>query len=48
MKEASIDLGMRSNNIASACERRGNSMGYKWMYKEDYDIYIREKNKLLI
>jgi hypothetical protein len=35
--EASKLLGLKSNNISSACKRKnGKSYGYMWMYKDQY------------
>ena len=43
--EASRVMGIPGSNINACCRGKAKtSGGYKWMYKEDYDEYIEEKN----
>lgn len=46
MIDASKKLNIHDTNIRSCCKgkKRQSAGGYKWMYKEDYDKYIEEKN----
>lgn len=45
--EASNELSIHASSISSVCRGKSKSAGgYKWMYKEDYDKYIKEQKKL--
>jgi len=42
---ASEELNMFSANISSVCKGKTKTAGsFKWMYKEDYEQYIKDKN----
>ncbi|MEI2465183.1 hypothetical protein [Niallia taxi] len=47
ISEASTQTSIHRSNITRACNSRQKfASGFRWMYKEDYDIYIGEqKNK---
>jgi len=47
-KDVESKIGIKQNNIRAVCRKDKNQTiagGYKWMYKEDYDKYIREQNQ---
>jgi len=48
VRNATITVtGHASGKISSACKKLNSTVhGYKWMYKEDYDRYIKEQNKM--
>lgn len=45
IKEAAKSVGSKSTaNIINVCKGKGKtSFGYKWMYKEDYDMKVKKK-----
>ena len=44
--EAGRQLNIGDRNINNCCRGKKNSAGrFKWMYKEDYDKYIKQQNK---
>lgn len=47
VSDASRFLNVETGNISSVCNgKRKTTGGYKWMYKDDYEKYIEEQNKL--
>ncbi|MGM7720701.1 zinc-ribbon domain-containing protein [Metabacillus sp. Hm71] len=46
--EVNQKLKIPTTNISKSCKgKRKSAGGYRWMYKEDYDQYIKEQNKEL-
>jgi len=46
IKEAANKLNLNNSCICSCCKKSNKSSGnFKWMYKEDYEKYIEDKNK---
>jgi len=44
-KEAQDNTGIHFSNILGCCRRRQKTAGgFKWMYKEDYEMFIDNKN----
>lgn len=42
IRESLNAYGMRTNNVSAVCRgRRKSACGYKWMYKDNYNEYIR-------
>lgn len=44
-KKASKETGISTSGISMVCSgKRDSVQGFKWMYKEDYDRYLKENN----
>jgi len=47
LKEAEKNIGISSSSISACCKNKTNRAGkFKWMYKEDYEKYIEDKNNI--
>ena len=47
IKEAGREFNIKSPNIIACCQGKLKTSGkFKWMYKEDYDKYIENKNNI--
>lgn len=47
LQDASVDNNSKPQRISSACNNQNKiESGFKWMYKEDYEKYIEQQNKV--